>query len=72
METIYKILEHNPILTLLFGFILAVLFMILFREEIKAYIKKKYNLMTEEEAIEILKQQMTDAEVYKITKKLYK
>ena len=72
METVYKILESNPLLTLVLGFILAVLAMILFREEIKAYIKKKYNLMSEEEAIEILKQQMTDAEVYKITKKLYK
>lgn len=49
METLIKILEYNPILTLIFGFILALVAMWLFRAEIKEYIRKKYNLYTEEE-----------------------
>jgi len=72
MEAIYKILEANPILTLLFGFILAVLAMILFREEIKAYIKKKYNLLSEEEVIVELQRYQNDAEVLKISKLIFK
>lgn len=72
METVYKILEANPILTLLFGFIIAVLAMILFREEIKAYIKKKYHLMTEEEVISELQKHHSDAEVLKLTKLIFK
>ena len=72
MEAIYKILEHNPILTLVLGFILAVLAMILFREEIKAYIKKKYNLMSEEEVISELQKYNSDAEVLKISKLIFK
>ena len=72
METVYKILEANPILTLLFGFILAVLAMILFREEIKSYIKKKYNLMSEEEVITELQKYNSDAEVLKISKLIFK
>ncbi len=72
METVYKILESNPLLTLVLGFILAVLAMILFREEIKAYIKKKYHLMTEEEVIAELQKYNSDAEVLKISKLIFK
>ena len=72
METVYRILESNPLLTLLLGFILAVLAMILFREEIKAYIKKKYNLMSEEEVITELQKYNSDAEVLKISKLIFK
>ena len=72
METVYKILESNPILTLILGFALAVLFMVLFREEIKAYIKKKYHLMTEEEVISELQKYNSDAEVLKISKLIFK
>ena len=72
METVYKILESNPLLTLVLGFILAVLAMILFREEIKAYIKKKYNLMSEEEVISELQKYNSDAEVLKISKLIFK
>ena len=72
METVYKILESNPLLTLVLGFILAVLAMILFREEIKAYIKKKYHLMTEEEVISELQKYNSDAEVLKISKLIFK
>lgn len=72
METFYKILEANPLVTLLLGFILAVLAMILFREEIKAYIKKKYGLMSEEEVITELQKYHNDAEVLKLTKLIFK
>jgi len=72
MEKVYKILESNPLLTLVLGFILAVLAMILFREEIKAYIKKKYHLMTEEEVISELQKYNSDAEVLKISKLIFK
>ena len=72
METIINILESNPLLTLVLGFILAVLAMILFREEIKAYIKKKYNLMSEEEVISELQKYNSDAEVLKISKLIFK
>lgn len=49
METLIKILEFNPVLTLCFGFVLSLVAMWLFREEIKEYIRMKYNLYTEEE-----------------------
>jgi len=49
METLTKILEYNPILTLIFGFVLALVAMWLFRAEIKEYIRLKYDLYTEEE-----------------------
>lgn len=49
MEILTKTLEYNPILTLVFGFILALAAMWLFRAEIKEYIRKKYDLYTEEE-----------------------
>lgn len=49
METLTKILEYNPILTLIFGFVLSLVAIWLFRAEIKEYIRKKYNLYTEEE-----------------------
>lgn len=54
METLTKILEFNPILTLILGFILAVIAMILFRKEIKAYIKKRYNLFEEEQVANLM------------------
>lgn len=72
MEAIINILESNPLLTLVLGFILAVLAMILFREEIKDYIKKKYGLMTEEEVISELQKYQNDAEVLKISKLIFK
>lgn len=72
MEAIYKILEANPLVTILLGFILAVLAMILFRNEIKAYIKKKYNLLSEEEVIVELQRYQNDAEVLKISKLIFK
>ena len=56
MEKIFNILEYNPILTLIFGFILAVLAMILFREEIKSYIKKKYDLYDEQQVLNLMRE----------------
>lgn len=49
MERIWNILEVNPVLTLVLGFMLAVVAMILFKDEIKAYLKKKYNLKSQME-----------------------
>lgn len=49
METLTKILEFNPVLTLIFGFVLALVVMWLFRAELKEYIRKKYNLYTNAE-----------------------
>ncbi|MGB3452970.1 MAG: hypothetical protein WBA59_03990 [Moheibacter sp.] len=60
METLTKILEFNPILTLILGFILAVIAMILFRKEIKAYIKKKYNLFDEEQVLNLIQQSVKE------------
>jgi hypothetical protein len=60
METLTKILEYNPILTLIFGFILALVAMWLFREEIKAYIKKKYNLFDEEQVLNLIQQSVKE------------
>ena len=72
METVNNILQANPMLTLIFGFILAILAMILFRNEIKSYIKNKYALMSEEEVIAELKKHHSDAEVLKISKLIFK
>ena len=72
METVNNILQANPMLTLIFGFILAILAMILFRNEIKSYIKNKYGLMSEEEVIAALKKHHSDAEVLKISKLIFK
>lgn len=60
METLIKILEYNPILTLIFGFILALVAMWLFRAEIKAYIKKKYNLFDEEQVLNLIQQSVKE------------
>lgn len=60
METLTNILEYNPILTLIFGFILALVAMWLFRAEIKAYIKKKYNLFDEEQVLNLIQQSVKE------------
>lgn len=60
METLTKILEYNPILTLIFGFVLALVAMWLFRAEIKAYIKKKYNLFDEEQVLNLIQQSVKE------------
>lgn len=52
METLNNILNYNPVLTLCFGFVLALVAVWLFRAEIKAYIRKKYNLFSEEEVLQ--------------------
>lgn len=62
METLTKILEFNPILTLILGFVLAVIAMILFRKEIKAYIKKRYNLFDEEQVVNLMKMAVKTSE----------
>lgn len=54
METIYKILEFNPVLTLCIGAVLAVIAMFLFKNEIKAYLKKKFDLYEEREVISFI------------------
>lgn len=60
METLTKILEFNPVLTLIFGFVLALVAMWLFRAEIKAYIKKKYNLFDEEQVLNLIQQSVKE------------
>lgn len=60
MEAIINILEYNPILTLIFGFVLAFVAMWLFRSEIKAYIKKKYNLFDEEQVLNLIQQSVKE------------
>lgn len=49
IDKLFELLNTNPLLSIIFGFVLAGLAMILFRNEIKLLIKKKYNLYSEEE-----------------------
>lgn len=56
METLNNILNYNPVLTLCFGFVLALVAVWLFRAEIKDYIRKRYNLYTEEEVNRFISQ----------------
>ena len=44
MNNIYEILKENPTLSICLGFVLAVIIMILFKDVIKEYIRKKYDL----------------------------
>lgn len=72
MEKIWTILETNPVLTMVLGFALAVLAMILFRAEIAAWIKKKYNLIDRPAAESKLKLHFTSETVREITEKLFR
>lgn len=48
-DQIFSLLQAQPILSISLGFVLAVLIMILFKDLIKSYIKKKYQLYDETE-----------------------
>ncbi len=71
MDKLWTILEANPVLTMVLGFALAVLAMILFRTEIKAWIKRKYNLIDRPAAESKLKPHFTGETVREITEKLF-
>lgn len=72
MEKIWTILEANPVLAMVLGFALAVLAMILFRAEIAAWFKKKYNLIDRPAAESKLKLHFTSETVREITERLFK
>ena len=55
MNSIYEILKENPTLSICLGFVLAVIIMILFKDVIKEYIRKKYDLYTETEIVKAIK-----------------
>ena len=55
MNSIYEILSENPTLSICLGFVLAVIIMILFKDVIKEYIRKKYDLYTETEIVKAIK-----------------
>lgn len=72
MDKLWTILEANPVLAMVLGFALAVLAMILFRAEIKAWIKKKYNLIDRPTAETKLDAHFTGETVREITERLFK
>ena len=48
-EQIFSLLQAQPILSISLGFVLAGFLAFIFRDVIKSYIKKKYNLYDENE-----------------------
>lgn len=72
MEKLIEIMSAHPVLTLILGFALAVLAMILFRAEIAAIIKTKYNLYSETEIVEKLQDNYPHASIHYILKLLKK
>lgn len=71
MDKIWTILESNPVLTMVLGFALAVLAMILFRSEIKAYIKKKYGLIEKKDIRNRLVNYYSEADSEIITRNIF-
>ena len=49
VDKLFELLNTNPLISIILGFVLAGLAMIIFRNEIKKIIIKKYNLYTEDE-----------------------
>lgn len=49
LEQIFTLLSTQPILSITFGFLLAGFLAFIFKDVIKQYIKKKYNLYDEED-----------------------
>ena len=49
MEHLFDLLKMKPVLSIVLGFVLAIFTMIFFKDLIIAYIKKKFNLYSEEE-----------------------
>lgn len=72
MEKLIEIMSAHPVLTLVLGFALAVIAMILFRAEIAAIIKTKYNLYSETEIVEKLQDNYPYASIHYILKLLKK
>ena len=70
METIFEILKSQPVLSICLGFVLAVIAMFLFKNEIKEYIKKKYNLLELQEVESLLTEKIGGKRTYFFMKEL--
>lgn len=62
-DKLFLLLEQYPLVSIIGGFIMAIVAMFLFQEQIKDYLKKKFNLYTKQEAIVALTEVMYSKEV---------
>lgn len=53
MEYLFDLLKMKPVLSIILGFVLAIFILIFFKDLIISYIKKKYNLYSEQEVVRL-------------------
>ena len=63
IDKLFLLLGQYPLVSIIGGFIMAIIAMFLFQEQIKDIIKKKFNLYTKQEAIVALTEVMYSKEV---------
>ena len=63
VDQIFQLLNQSPLVSIIGGFVLSIVLAIILQEQIKDYIKKKFNLYTREEAVVALTEVMYNPEI---------
>lgn len=64
VEQIFALLSAQPLVSIVLGFALAGLLAVILKDEIRAWVKKKYNLYSEEEIQVALEKSKEDNALY--------